>query len=143
MKRFIPLILLTLFFSSTNCENILDCIINVRPELKDKTLEIGFVDGNYYDNITAQINNEARDNNYDYYFDVSGRLPRGIVVDYDTYREVILRGVPKESGRFRFTVSLEVVALNEFYYDDFGNEVYDDPLCTDTTSRTYVLVIKD
>lgn len=143
MKQYIPVILLISFFSFTSCEDVLDCIINVRPELSDKVLEIGLVDEYYFDNITAQINNEPRDNDYDYYFNVTGRLPEGIEVYYDKYREVIFEGVPKESGRFRITVSLEVVALNGgYYYDDFGNERFNDPLCSDYTSKTYVLAIK-
>lgn len=142
MKQYIPIILLISFFSFTSCEDILDCIINVRPELHDKTLAIGNVDEFYSENITAEIKNEVRDNDYDYYFNVSGQLPEGIEVFYDTYREVFFEGVPKESGRFRITVSLEVVALQDFYYDDFGNERYHDPLCSDNTSKTYYLAIR-
>lgn len=142
MKNYVSIILLIFFFSFTGCEDVVDCIINVRPELHDKVLAIGFVDEYYFENITAEIKNEAQDNSYDYYFNVSGRLPEGIEVYYDTYREVTFEGVPKESGRFRITVSLEVVALDGYYYDEFGNTRFNDNLCEDFTSKTYVLAIK-
>lgn len=142
MKQYIPIILLFSFFTLSNCEDVVDCIINVRPELQDKVLAIGFVDEFYFDSIAAEVKNDAQDNNYDYYFNVSGRLPEGIEVFYDTYREVTFEGVPKESGRFRITVSVEVVALDAYYYDDFGNEIFDDNLCEDYTSKTYVLAVK-
>ena len=142
MKQYIPIILLVSFLSFTNCEDVVDCIINVRPELQDKVLAIGFVDELYFESISAEVKNDAQDNNYDYYFNVSGALPEGIEVYYDTYREVTFEGVPKESGRFRITVSVEVVDLNAYYIDDFGNERFDDKLCEDYTSKTYVLAIK-
>lgn len=142
MRKFTTIIILTSFFLLTTCDDLLDCIINVSPELHDKTLLVGNVDEYYSDNITAEIKNEVNDNGYDYYFDVSGNLPEGIEVFYDTYRKVVLKGIPRESGRFRFTVYLDVVALEGYYYDDFGNEVHDDPLCTDSVSKTYVLAIR-
>lgn len=142
MKQYIPITLLVFFFSLTNCEDVVDCIINVRPELQDKVLAIGFVDELYFDSLSAEVKNDPQDNNYEYYFNVTGRLPKGIEVYYDTFREVTFEGVPKESGRFRITVSVEVVALDAYYYDDFGNEIFDDNLCEDYTSKTYVLAIK-
>ena len=142
MRKYISIFFLASFFLLTSCDDLLDCIVNVSPELHDKTLTVGNVDEFYSENITAEIKNEVNDNGYDYYFDVSGKLPEGIEVFYDTYREVVFEGIPKESGRFRFTVYLEVVALENYYYDGFGNEVYDDPLCTDNISKTYVLAIR-
>lgn len=142
MKQYIPVALLISFFSITSCENVLDCIINVRPELHDKVLSTGFVDEFYFENITADIKNEVRDNSYDYYFNVTGSLPEGIEAYYDTYRQVVLEGVPRQSGRFRFTVSLEVFALDSYYYDDFGNRRFNDPLCEDYTTKTYDIVVR-
>jgi hypothetical protein len=140
MKQYISVILLIAFFTLNSCENILDCIINVRPELHDVELDEGFIDHYYFDKITAEIKNEPNDNSYDYYFDVSGNIPNGIDIIYD-YREVILEGTPTESGRFTFRVFLDVDSYNEYYYDEFGNEVFDDSLCTDSTSKTYTLII--
>ncbi len=136
MKRYLPIILLISFFSLSGCDDVLDCIINVRPELHAKTLAVGLVDEYYSEIITAEIKNEPNDNDYDYYFDVSGRLPEGIEVVYNRHREVVFKGVPKESGRFNIKVYLEVIP----HYNEYGRS--NGPLCSDDTSRSYVLAIK-
>lgn len=141
MKQYISILLLIAMFSFTACEDILECIINVRPELQNRDLEVGYVNQYYYDSILAEIKNEPFDDGYDYYFNVSGHIPKGIEVYYE-YREVIFEGVPQESGRFTIRVSLDVDAINEYYYDEYGNERYHDPLCTDNTSKVYTLVVR-
>lgn len=141
MKRCILFLLLISFFTFTNCENVIDCIINVRPELHDVKLKVGYIDKYYFDKITAEIKNEPNDNSYDYYFDVYGDVPNGIEIIYD-YRDIILEGIPTEKGRFTFTVYLDVDPYQEYYYDEYGDIIYDDSLCTDSTSKNYTLVIK-
>lgn len=137
MKRYLLIILLISFFSFSGCEDVLDCIVNVRPELHDKTLAVGHVDTYYSDLISAEIKNEVQDDAYDYYFDVSGRLPDGIEVYYNRYREVVFKGIPKESGRYTVRVFLEVRP----HYNEFENDRVNGPLCSDNTSKTYTLVI--
>ena len=73
--------------------------------------------------------------------DVVGEIPNGIEIIYD-YREVILEGVPTESGRFTFRVYLNVDPHEDYYYDDDGDLIYDDALCTDSTSKKYTLYVK-
>ncbi len=135
MKRQLLLLLLSvLAFSS--CDDVLDCVINVRPELHEKSLAVGFVSEYYSEIITAEIKNEPNDDDYDYYFDVTGRLPEGIIVSYNRYREVVLKGIPIESGRFTIEVFLEARPEDDYYGRING------PMCSDHTSRTYVLTIK-
>ena len=141
MKQSILIILLFSFFSFNSCENVVDCIINVRPVLSDKKLAIGGVNQYYSEIISAQIKNEPQDDAYDYYFDVRGEIPDGLEVIID-YRDVYIEGMPTKAGRYTFTVYLDVDALNEYYYDENGNERFDDSLCTDNTSKTYTIAIK-
>ncbi|GAA3604156.1 hypothetical protein Q4Q39_09560 [Flavivirga amylovorans] len=136
MKRYLPIILLAFLFSFSGCDDALDCIFNVRPDLHDKTLALGFVDEYYSEIITADIKNEVNDNDYDYYFDVTGRLPEGIEVFYNRRREVVIKGTPVEAGRFNIEVYLEVTP----YYDEHGR--INGPLCSDNTSNSYLLVIR-
>ena len=137
MKQYLLIILLISFFSFSGCEDVLDCIINVRPELHAKTLAVGHIDKYYSETISAEIKNEVHDNAYDYYFDVSGKLPDGVEAYYNRHREVVFKGIPKESGQFIVRVFLEVIP----HYDEFENDRVNGPLCTDNTSRTYTLVI--
>ena len=141
MKQSLPLFILLSFFLFTNCENTLDCIINVRPVLPHKSLEIGLVNRYYSEIITAEIKNEPRDNDYEYYYEISGEIPEGLEVIFD-YRDVIIEGTPLKSGRFSFTIYLDVDPPYSYYYDDDGNERYNDDLCSDNTSKRYTIAIK-
>lgn len=141
MRQSILILLLLSFFTFTNCENVVDCIINVRPVLSDKTLAIGGVNQYYSEIINAEIKNEPQDNAYEYYFDVRGNIPDGLDVIID-YRDVFIEGMPTKAGRYTFTVYLDVDPPNGYYYDEYGNERYDDSLCSDSTSKTYTIAIK-
>ncbi|TWO32811.1 hypothetical protein E1J38_008065 [Seonamhaeicola sediminis] len=142
MKRQYLYYLLSMFFIFfASCDDVLDCIINVRPELQNKSLEFARVDQFYLETISAEVKNEPNDNGYNYYFTVTGNIPKGIEVYYD-YRKVIFEGTPIEKGRFTIRVSLYVESLDECYYDDFeGRTICHDPLCTNNTSRAYTLSI--
>ena len=81
MKRLFSIILLFSFFVTTSCENFFDCIINVRPELPNKTFKRGAMNEFYSDELRAGIKNEPRDEDYDYYFEVYDDLPEGIEIE--------------------------------------------------------------
>lgn len=139
MKQSLTILIFSILLIS--CEDTLDCIINVRPVLPHKSLEVGLVGRYYSETITAEIKNEPRDNDYEYYFDINGKIPEGLHVIFD-YRDVIIEGTPLKSGRFTFTIYLDVDPPYSYYYDDFGNERYDDALCSDNTSKSYTIAIK-
>lgn len=124
-----------LAFSS--CEDIIDCIFNVSPELPNKDLQVGYLNDFYSDEIKAEINNEPRDDDYAYYFDIYGDLPQGLEVFYD-FRTVIIEGTPQESGVYNFTIALSV---DPPVYYDYETDEYYDPLCSDSTSRGYSITI--
>ncbi|WP_248722832.1 hypothetical protein [Seonamhaeicola sp. ML3] len=142
MKQYYSLLLVfCITFCFYSCDDVLECIINVRPELHNNDMDIARVDSYYFETITAEVKNEPNDNDYDYFFSVSGNVPKGLDIVYE-YRRIIIEGIPKETGRYTIRVSLDVVALNEFYFDEFGNEIYHAPLCTNTTSKVYTIVVR-
>ncbi|NRD21197.1 hypothetical protein HNV08_14155 [Winogradskyella eckloniae] len=96
-------------FLCLGCEDTLSCIIPREPELPNKSFPVTAVDSYFYTSLKAEINNEPRDDDYDYYFDVKG-LPLGMeyVVDY---RTVKLQGIPEVAGTYRITVDLYVDVL--------------------------------
>jgi len=67
-------------FFITGCQELIDCIINVSPELPDKTFKTGKVGELYHDELLAGINNQPNDDDYNYYFDFSGNLPEGLIM---------------------------------------------------------------
>jgi hypothetical protein len=135
MKQTFPIILL--LFLITSCENFFDCIINVRPELPNKVFKRGTMNVFYSDELRAGIKNEPRDDDYDYYFEVYDDLPQGIEI-YTEYNNIYFEGVPLENGTFTFTLFLSVDPPVTY---DYETDRYDDPLCTDSTSKTYTIVI--
>jgi hypothetical protein len=118
-----------------NCEDFLSCIIPREPELQNKEFPIGTTEAYYYVEVKAEINNEPFDDDYDYFFDVTG-LPDGI--DYFVnYRTISIEGDPKERGVFDITIFLEVDGP---FRDSFeGDNTF---LCDYGTSKTYTLIIE-
>jgi len=138
MKKVFLLLLLLVFLPIMSCQDVLECIINRRPELADKTLAMAELNQFYSEKITSDIKNEAFDDGYAYYFSIDGQLPRGISY-YIDYRDVILEGVPLVTGRYTFTVRLSVEQLND-YLDECESSFNDcDGLCNDSTSKSYTI----
>ena len=131
--RFLFVVLFS--FIIFGCEDPLNCIIPKKPELKTNGFPIGSTEAYYYAEVKAEIKNEPRDNDYDYYFEVSG-LPLGL--DYFVnYRTLSIEGDPLETGTFRVTVYLDVDG-------PFSNNFNEEPdiLCDYSTSKTYTLIIE-
>ena len=133
MKK--PLLITLLFLVFVfSCDEPL-CIFPKEPQLPNKEFPIGSTESYYYVDLSAEINNEPRDNDYDYYFDVVG-LPVGM--DYFVnYRTISLEGTPEVSGVFDIIIYLDVEG-------PFRNDYDDDPdvLCNYGTSKTYTLIIE-
>lgn len=133
MKK--PLLITLLFLAFVfGCDEPL-CIFPKEPQLPNKEFPIGSTESYYYVDLSAEINNEPRDNDYDYYFDVVG-LPAGM--DYFVnYRTISLEGTPEVSGIFDIIIYLDVEG-------PFRNDYDDDPdvLCNYGTSKTYTLIIE-
>jgi len=136
MKRSIIIIILIPFFFSS-CEDIVECIINKRPELPDKRLEDGFTNNYYTKELVAEIKNEPRDDDYEYFFELYDDLPEGLEMIID-YRTIIIEGLPAEKGKYTFTIFLSVDPPE--YYDEHSGE-YEDSLCSKSTSKAYTLTI--
>lgn len=122
-------------FLFSGCDEILECVFNINPEINQKQLIIGVVGERYRDRITAQINNEVNDNDYDYFFDVIGELPPGIFVEFNR-RSVDIFGTPEESGVYRFQVELFV---ERFDINGFDGS----PTCSESTIREFDLQVLD
>lgn len=128
-RQLIPILLL---FFAFNCAEPL-CVFPKEPEIANKQFPIASTESYYYVDLQAEINNEPRDDDYDYYFDVVG-LPLGM--DYFVnYRTISLEGTPLETGVFEVTVYLDV----DGPFNDFDEPV---ELCNYSTSKTYTLIVE-
>lgn len=135
MKAKIITLLICLSFLLQSCENaadnFVDCIFNKRPELPNVTLAEATLDTSYYYEFEAGVKNDPIDNDYYYYFDLSGDIPEGINVSF-VGRKVIFEGKSTQTGTFQFRISLEVEHEN---YD--ANQ----ELCERYTSQAYTLTV--
>lgn len=120
---------------SFGCEDPLNCIIPKEPELKTNGFPVGSTTSYYYAEIKAEIRNEPRDNDYDYYFDVS-ELPLGMDY-YVNYRTLSIEGNPLEAGTYKVMVYLDVDGP---FRNNFNEEP--DILCDYSTSKTYTIIIE-
>ncbi|MFC4722092.1 hypothetical protein ACFO5O_07150 [Geojedonia litorea] len=140
MKKLAITIILVGLLSLLGCQDLLECIINRRPELSDNPLEIAFVNNFYTETITSEIKNEPFDDGYYYNFFITGELPPGIEY-YIDYRNVIFEGVPVVAGTYTFKVNLSVSQADN-YEDECENRFNDcDGLCAESISKTYSIVV--
>ena len=139
MKRLLPLLLVFSLFTLTSCEDFFDCIVNRRPELPNKEFGVGNLQTYYYEEFDAQIKNEPRDNNYGYDFEIEGDLPDGLSM-FVNYRTVSIEGLPTFPGTYTFTIYLYVDPPINY---DYETDQYDDPLCSESTSKEYTIRIND
>ena len=137
MKQPIIILLIISIVSFASCELIVECIINKRPELPDKKLVDGYTNSYYQEELIAEVKNEPHDDDYGYSFSLYDDLPEGLEMIID-YRTIIIKGLPKERGTYHFTFFLSVDP--PLFYDEDSGE-YEDFLCSNSTSKTYKLVI--
>lgn len=122
-----------LFISLVSCDNALECAFGLEPEINEDILDSARLDQNYFDLITAEIDNAANDNDYDYFFRVEGDIPPGIDIIFFP-REIEFSGVPTQTGRFNFRVYLSVDRF------DFDTNSYDrSPTCSDEISKNFFI----
>lgn len=134
MKLFRFILFISSLFLFLGCDDTLNCLIPKEPELDNKTFPIGSTESYYYVDLKAEINNEPRDDDYDYYFEVEG-LPLGM--DYFVnYRTISIEGTPEETGVFDITIYIDV----EGPFRDYDEEP--SILCNNSTSKTYTLIIE-
>lgn len=126
------LISLVLF---VGCSDPINCIIPREPELDNKTFPIASLENYYYVELNAEIRNEPRDDDYDYYFEVEG-LPQGMDY-YVNYRTISVEGTPEFSGTYEITIYVYV----EGPFRPIINE-QPDILCNYSTSKTYILIVE-
>jgi len=131
----LPFIVFSIFFL-LSCEDAFECLIGRNPEINEAVVADAQLGQEYFQRITAEIDNEVNDDDYFYYFEVFGELPIGIDIIYFR-REIQLVGVPEESGQFNFSVYLTIDGSDDgFNYDP-------DPTCANGTSRAYTLLVTE
>lgn len=134
--------LIALSIAFTSCNELADCVASASPELQTKTFPVATVGTSYDQGVTAEIRNDANDNDYQYFFDITGQIPPGLS-RYVNNRTLHFAGTPTQAGQFTFTVKVHVDP--PAYYDgDGGLFEDDDRICfgNDTTEKTYTITVR-
>lgn len=111
------------------CDEVAECVFGVNPEIHDKRLSMAVKGENYYEIITAEVENAVFDNRYIYNFDIYGELPPGVFFDINR-RSIDLFGVPEETGTYYFSVELFVETFDENGFDG-------SPTCKEFVERQF------
>lgn len=130
--RFLLIIFCAILFYG--CEDVLSCIVPREPELKNNEFPIGSTDTYYYAEVKAEIRNEPRDNDYDYFFDFKQPLPQGLDY-YVNYRTISIEGMPETPGTYQITLLLYVEG-------PFRDDEVENMLCENSTSKTFILIVE-
>ena len=125
MKPILFLLLcLSHIFLFQGCDSVTRCAVNAYDmNIYDDRLPVA-VKGEYYRAvITSGIDNNPNDDLYDYEYSYDGFMPDGLYIS-ENDRELVISGVPKESGTFSLNVSvisyrLKDEALEEEYHNGF------------------------
>ena len=133
-SKYIKLILF-FFISFYSCDNALECALGIEPEINENSVAQARLDQNYFQLITAEVNNDANDNAYDYFFRIEGDIPEGIDIFFFP-REIEFSGVPREVGRFNFRIYLSVERFN------FDTGFYErSQTCSNEISKNFALEV--
>ncbi|WP_040756354.1 hypothetical protein [Winogradskyella psychrotolerans] len=124
-------------FLCFGCEDIIECIINKRPEIPNKSFGVGYVNNYYYEELTSEIKNEPNDDDYGYTYEIYGDLPDGLET-FTNFRTLSIEGTARTSGTFTFKVYLYVDPPE--YYDE-DSEQYEDSLCAYSTSKEFTIIV--
>ncbi|ARV08838.1 hypothetical protein BTO05_03980 [Winogradskyella sp. PC-19] len=130
-KLYLPLLLS--FFVLTSCEEFLECAFDIDPEINENTIASATLGEEYFQIITAEVDNAANDNAFDYFFEIYGDIPEGIDIIYFA-RRIEFIGRPLETGTFNFRVYLYVESFRDGYFDS-------SPTCSDDVSKDFSLVV--
>jgi hypothetical protein len=135
MKTYRFLLFFLCFPFLFSCEDTLGCLIPKEPELENKEFPIATIEEYYAVALNAEINNEPRDDDYDYFFSVDG-LPLGLEFFTD-FRTISIEGVPEVAGTFRITIFVDVDG-------PFRPMINEEPeiLCNYSTSKTYTIIVE-
>ena len=135
MKSKFTFLLPLIAFTLLSCDEELECLFGLEPEINEKSISSAVVNQQYFDRITAEVDNAVNDDSFDYFFTITGDIPEGIdVISFPRSIEFI--GVPEETGFFDFTVFLAVEKIKNGRLDS-------SPTCEDTARTDFTLFVAE
>ncbi len=118
-------------------DNALDCLDSDGPDFDTRELAMPVLNQVYNEVLTARIENEPRDDRFDYRFELIGELPEGITWRQEEFfgRRAFFEGTPVELGTSEFTMLVAVEERDLFSQENSG-------LCFTSRSRRFILDVQ-
>ncbi|TDP59446.1 putative Ig domain-containing protein [Flavobacterium dankookense] len=142
MKAIFRFSIVFILFTTYSCSELIDCIASTKPELKSKSLSLGFTGQPYSNFIEASVKNDSNDDDYDYHFSISGNFPPGMTY-FEQNRRLYFSGAANQGGTYTFKVTV-TIDYPEYYDTDQGFWEDDNRICfgDDTVSKNYTITIQ-
>ena len=142
MKAIFRFSIVFILFTTYSCSELIDCIASTKPELKSKSLSLGYTGQPYSNFIEASVKNDSNDDDYDYHFSISGNFPPGMTY-FEQNRRLYFSGAANQGGTYTFKVTV-TVDYPEYYDTDQGFWEDDNRICfgDDTVSKNYTITIQ-
>ena len=134
-------VLLFVSFTLSGCDvlfdSAIDCLDSDGPDFDRRTLADPVLNQVYSEILIARIENEPRDDTFDYRFELLGQLPAGITWRQESPlgRRIIFEGTPTEIVTAEFTM---LVAVDEGQLITTTNS----GLCFTSRSRRFTLDVQ-
>ena len=141
LKSLKAIILLVVSLGLSGCDvlfdSAIDCLDSDGPDFDRRTLTNPILNQVYSELLTARIENEPRDDTFDYRFELIGQLPAGITWRQQAPlgRRIIFEGTPTEIVTAEFTM---LVAVDEGPLVTTTNS----GLCFTSRSRRFTLDVQ-
>ena len=142
MKAIFRFSIVFILFTTYSCSELIDCIASTKPELKSKSLSLGYTGQPYSNFIEASVKNDSNDDDYDYHFSISGNFPPGMTY-FEQNRRLYFNGAANQGGTYTFKVTV-TIDYPEYYDTDQGFWEDDNRICfgDDTVSKNYTITIQ-
>ena len=142
MKTIYRFSMVFILFTTFSCSELIDCIASTKPELKSKSLSLGYTNQPYSNFIEASVKNDSNDDDYDYHFSISGNFPPGMTY-FEQNRRLYFNGAANQGGTYTFKVTV-TIDYPEYYDDDEGFWEDNNRICfgNNTVSKNYTITIQ-
>lgn len=142
MKTIYRFSIVFILYTTFSCSELIDCIASTKPELKSKSLSLGYTGQPYSNFIEASVKNDSNDDDYDYHFSISGSYPPGMTY-FEQNRRLYFSGAANQGGTYTFKVTV-TIDYPEYYDEEQGFWEDDNRICfgNNTVSKNYTITIQ-
>jgi hypothetical protein len=128
------IVILCSFIIVTGCQEVLDCIAGIKPNLIEKELATGSISQHYNDNVAFEMEHADTEDYFINDLSIEGNLPPGIG-NFITQNAITFNGMPTNTGEYEFIIKITVSPHT-------SNADGSDDMCGNVSSKHYRIIIE-